>query len=165
MPSRSGFHTWLNVAPASVLFHTPPVAAPAKTVLAWVGLATRSVIRPPMLAGPRGCQAAWRPGAASRVDAWARAFPLLVLEQGTGPQWIYFQNAPQIGCQSAGAQLDRILWVWLLWRDRVDSLMKITVGCGSSGGAERGSGGALVVGVTVVAAEVVRWWLKVAFTK
>ena len=26
-------------------------------------------------------------------------------------------------------------------------------------------GGALVVGVTVVASEVVRWWLKVAFTK
>ena len=30
---------------------------------------------------------------------------------------------------------------------------------------QRGSGGVLVVGVTVVASEVVRWWLKVAFTK
>src|SRR5256885_4036283 len=38
-------------------------------------------------------------------------------------------------------------WVWLFWWD---------------GG---GRGGALVVGVTVVASEVVRWWLKVAFTK
>ena len=38
-------------------------------------------------------------------------------------------------------------WVWLLWRDS---------------GVR---GGALGVGVTVVAAEAVRWWLKVAFTK
>jgi len=38
-------------------------------------------------------------------------------------------------------------WVWLFWWD---------------GGVR---GGALVVGVTVVASEAVRWWLKVAFTK
>src|SRR5437763_9521294 len=50
-------HALLKVRPASVLRHTPPVAAPAYTVSGRTGSTTRSVTRPPMLAGPSGCHA------------------------------------------------------------------------------------------------------------
>src|SRR5947208_1063308 len=50
-------HARANVRPASVLRHTPPVAAPAYTVSGRAGSTTRSVTRPPTLAGPSGCHA------------------------------------------------------------------------------------------------------------
>src|SRR2546421_12101245 len=70
-------HARANVRPASVLRHTPPVAAPAYTVSGRTGSTTRSVTRPPTLAGPSGChEAAARPaarGAAAARTAWSCA--------------------------------------------------------------------------------------------
>src|SRR5947199_7216440 len=67
----------LKVRPASVLRHTPPVAAPAYTVSGRTGSTTRSVTRPPILAGPSGCHAAAaRPaarGAVAARTAWSCA--------------------------------------------------------------------------------------------
>jgi hypothetical protein len=42
----------LKVAPESVLFQIPPVAAAAYTTPWWVGSGESSRIRPPMLLGP-----------------------------------------------------------------------------------------------------------------
>src|SRR5687768_18043141 len=45
-------HTEWNVSPASVLRHSPPLAAAAYRVSARFGSSARETIRPPMLVGP-----------------------------------------------------------------------------------------------------------------
>ena len=46
------------MAPASALFHTPPLAAATYTLSAWWGSMAMSSKRPPMLSGPRKLQVA-----------------------------------------------------------------------------------------------------------
>jgi hypothetical protein len=48
----SSGHAFCSVAPASVVFHTPPVAAATYTVSGLSGSMARSASRPPMFVGP-----------------------------------------------------------------------------------------------------------------
>ena len=62
-----------QVAPASLLFHTPPPAAPSQIVSASSGWQTRHVLRPPMFDGPASVHALLPGKGASFFAALLRA--------------------------------------------------------------------------------------------
>src|SRR5205809_512140 len=64
--SLSGF----QLAPPSVVFHTPPPTAPAYIVLGSSGRTMKLRVRPPILPGPSGCHV---PRAASRAGMGVRS--------------------------------------------------------------------------------------------